>query len=226
MRPVLLLLIGATLALAACGGDDVRHEKTPAASKAAGPTWPPSRPTCLDHTQRLAGDIATLKDERAAVPRPGRAEQLRHQEDARRPPGGGRQAPRRRQEDLRRRQPRLRGDGGRRGRRAVARRLRRDHRRRRRRLGSRERGAVLDQDRGRQDLQAARQPVLPAESSLYGTESKWSTKADVDGDGKVEFGEALPEPRFYLAAIERVRQAGQGARRLRASSGRRPSRTR
>ena len=40
------------------------------------------------------------------------------------------------------------------------------------------------------------------ESSLYGTEPKWSTKADVDGDGKVEFGEALPDPRFYLAAIE------------------------
>jgi hypothetical protein len=39
------------------------------------------------------------------------------------------------------------------------------------------------------------------ESALYGTESKWSTKADVDGDGKVAFGEALPEPRFYLAAM-------------------------
>ena len=38
------------------------------------------------------------------------------------------------------------------------------------------------------------------ESALYGTEPKWSTKGDLDGDGKVEFGEALPDPRFYLAA--------------------------
>ena len=53
------------------------------------------------------------------------------------------------------------------------------------------------------------------ESALYGTESKWSAKGDVDGDGKVAFGEALPEPRFYLAAHVRVRQAGQGARRVR-----------
>ena len=40
------------------------------------------------------------------------------------------------------------------------------------------------------------------ESALYGTEPKWSTKADLDGDGKVAFGEALPDPRFYLAALE------------------------
>jgi hypothetical protein len=40
------------------------------------------------------------------------------------------------------------------------------------------------------------------ESALYGTEPKWSSKADLDGDGKVEFGEALPDPRFYLAAAE------------------------
>jgi hypothetical protein len=39
------------------------------------------------------------------------------------------------------------------------------------------------------------------ESALYGTESKWSAKGDVDGDGRVAFGEALPEPRFYLAAM-------------------------
>jgi hypothetical protein len=40
------------------------------------------------------------------------------------------------------------------------------------------------------------------ESSLYGTEPKFSAKADLDGDGKVAFGEALPDPRFYLAATE------------------------
>jgi hypothetical protein len=40
------------------------------------------------------------------------------------------------------------------------------------------------------------------ESSLYGTEPKFSTKGDVDGDGKVAFGEALPDARFYLAALK------------------------
>jgi len=40
------------------------------------------------------------------------------------------------------------------------------------------------------------------ESSLYGTEPKFSTKGDLDGDGKVAFGEALPDARFYLAAVK------------------------
>jgi Imelysin len=40
------------------------------------------------------------------------------------------------------------------------------------------------------------------ESSLYGTEPKFSAKGDLDGDGKVAFGEALPDARFYLAAVE------------------------
>ena len=40
------------------------------------------------------------------------------------------------------------------------------------------------------------------ESSLYGTEPKFSAKADLDGDGKVAFGEALPDARFYLAAVK------------------------
>ena len=159
MRPVLLALVAATMTLAACGGDDSAREDD---ADARGVDRPAAIKTYLPrpHAAALArrGDD---EGERAAVPRPRRAERLRHQEAAGRPPAGGRQAPRRRQEDLRRRQPRLRGDGGRGGRRALARRLRRDHRRGRRRLGSRERGPVLDQDRGRQDLQAAGQPVLP-----------------------------------------------------------------
>jgi len=40
------------------------------------------------------------------------------------------------------------------------------------------------------------------ESSLYGTESKFAAKADLDGDGRVAFGEALPDARFYLAAVK------------------------
>src|SRR3954471_12234748 len=66
------------------------------------------------------------------------------------------------------------------------------------------------------------------ESALYGTESKWSAKGDVDGDGKVAFGEgrrrrgrqgrvrrgaarAALLPRRHV----RVRQAGEGAQRVR-----------
>ena len=40
------------------------------------------------------------------------------------------------------------------------------------------------------------------ESSLYGTEPKFSAKGDLDGDGKAAFGEALPDARFYLAAVK------------------------
>jgi hypothetical protein len=41
------------------------------------------------------------------------------------------------------------------------------------------------------------------ESSLFGTEPKFAAKGvqpDLDGDGKVEFGEALPDADFYVAA--------------------------
>lgn len=43
------------------------------------------------------------------------------------------------------------------------------------------------------------------ETSLFGTEPKWAVKdveADLDGDGKVEFGEALPDAQFYAAATK------------------------
>jgi hypothetical protein len=53
------------------------------------------------------------------------------------------------------------------------------------------------------------------ESALYGTESKWSAKGDVDGDGKVAFGEALPGAALLPRGAQRVRHAGEGARRLR-----------
>ena len=53
------------------------------------------------------------------------------------------------------------------------------------------------------------------ESSLYGTEPKFSAKADLDGDGKVAFGEALPDARFYQRRGEGVREPGERARRRR-----------
>ena len=43
------------------------------------------------------------------------------------------------------------------------------------------------------------------ETALFGTEPKWAVKdveADLDGDGKVEFGEALPDAQFYAAATK------------------------
>jgi hypothetical protein len=41
------------------------------------------------------------------------------------------------------------------------------------------------------------------ETSIFGTEPKWAAKdvePDLDGDGKVEFGEALPDADFYVTA--------------------------
>jgi hypothetical protein len=38
------------------------------------------------------------------------------------------------------------------------------------------------------------------ETALFGTEPKWSKRADLDGDGKIGFGEALPDAGFYAAA--------------------------
>ena len=49
------------------------------------------------------------------------------------------------------------------------------------------------------------------ETSVFGTEQKFAAKGvepDLDGDGKVEFGEAVPDANFYLAAArEFERQA-------------------
>ena len=55
------------------------------------------------------------------------------------------------------------------------------------------------------------------ETSLFGTEPKFAAKGvkpDLDGDGKVEFGEALPDADFFQAAAQRLRRAGRRARRL------------
>ena len=68
------------------------------------------------------------------------------------------------------------------------------------------------------------------ETSLFGTEPKFAAKGvkpDLDGDGKVEFGEALPDADFFVAAardFERQRRASStpprasGSRRRRTRS--------
>lgn len=56
------------------------------------------------------------------------------------------------------------------------------------------------------------------ETSLFGTEPKFAAKRvtpDLDGDGKVEFGEALPDADFYVAA---ARDFDRNARELDAAA--------
>ena len=67
------------------------------------------------------------------------------------------------------------------------------------------------------------------ETSLWGTEPKYAAKGvkpDLDGDGKVEFGEAVPDADFLVAAAKDFATNATGSRRGRQASGSRPSRTR
>ena len=198
MRVFTILLASAVLlGDAACGGDDDDSEPSPRGPRRAG-----GRPKDLgaikgyltEHTARLKGDRGPARG-RGVLLRAGRewdfdyAKLLdRHREEvaglikARRRASGG--------------QPGLRGDGGRRRRRPVAGRLRRDHRRRRRRVRPRERRAVLDQDPAGKTYKQPGNFDYLIETSLFGTEPKFAAKGvkpDLDGDGKVEFGEALPD---------------------------------
>ena len=57
------------------------------------------------------------------------------------------------------------------------------------------------------------------ETSLYGTNPDFLAKGvdqDVDGDGKEEFGEGIPDADIYVADGAQVRRAGRVARRGRA----------
>ena len=112
----------------------------------------------------------------------------------------------------------------------VARRLRRDHRRRRRRVGSRERRARSASRRrtGATFKQPGNFNYL-IETSLFGTEPKFAAKGvepDLDGDGRVEFGEALPDADFYVAAAREFERDGAASSTGRRASGSRRCRTR
>jgi Imelysin len=201
LRPVLLVLICA-FALAACGGDDdSSSEKTPAAPKQSGTDLGAIKAYLLDHTQRLSGDVATLKENAQAYH--DLAEQsdfdtkqmlAGNQQEVARLLGDAKQT----YQDANPAYEEMEGvvagvpsladydviiDAG---------------------------GDASDPENAvpfsikTEDGKTYKQPgnlFFLAESALYGTEPKWSTKGDVDGDGKVEFGESLPDPRFYLAAI-------------------------
>jgi hypothetical protein len=204
VRPVLLLFTCAALALTACGGDDSSEssEKTPAASKQAGTDLAAIKTYLTDHSQRLAGDIATLKEN--AQQYHDLAEQsdfdtkkmlAENQEQVAKLLGDAKKT----YVDANPAYEEMEGVVA--GVPSLA-----DY------------DVIIDAGSDGSDPESAvpfsiktedgktyKQPgnlFFLTESSLYGTEPKWSTKADVDGDGKVEFGEALPDPRFYNAAIE------------------------
>ena len=76
-------------------------------------------------------------------------------------------------------------------------------------------------DAGRQDVRAAGQLQLPdRDRASFGTEPKFAAKGvepDLDGDGKVEFGEALPDADFSSPPRRDFAQHREGARRRRAT---------
>ena len=50
------------------------------------------------------------------------------------------------------------------------------------------------------------------ETAVYGTEPRWAAKGvqpDLDGDGKVEFGEAMPDADFYVTAARDFEQTAK-----------------
>jgi hypothetical protein len=204
LRPALLLLICAVLALAACGGDDSdsSSEKTPAATEqAAGTDLGAIKDYLLQHTERLSGDVATLKENAQQY------HDLAEQSDF---------DTKKMLADNREEVAQILGD---------AKKTYTDANPAYEEMEGVVAGVpsladydvIIDAGADGSDPENAvpfsiktedgktyKQPgnlFFLLESSLYGTEPKWSSKGDLDGDGKVEFGEALPDPRFYLAAV-------------------------
>jgi len=203
-RPVLLILTCAALTLAACGGDDSSSESsesTPAATEAS-TDLAAIKTYLLDHTQRLSRDVATMKEN--AQQYHDLAEQSGF--DTERMLADDREQVETlladAKETFKEANPAYEEMEG-----VVA--------------GVPELAdydVIIDAGSDASDPESAvpfsiktedgktyQQPgnlFFLTESALYGTEERWSTKADVDGDGKVEFGESLPDPRFYLAATE------------------------
>ena len=62
------------------------------------------------------------------------------------------------------------------------------------------------------------------ETAVFGTEPKFAAKGvkpDLDGDGKVEFGEALPDADFLVAAARDFEDSARSSTRPPASGARR-----
>src|SRR5215203_2741952 len=204
MRRLLFILACAALTLSACGGDDSSDssKSTPAATKAASADLAPIKTYLTDHSQRLSQDVATMKEN--AQQYHDLAEQsgfdtkkmlADNQPEVAKLLGDAKKT----YTDANPAYEEMEGVVA--GVPSLA-----DY------------DVIIDAGGDSSDPENAvpfsiktedgktyKQPgnlFFLVESSLYGTEPKWSTKADVDGDGKVAFGETLPDPRFYLASLE------------------------
>ena len=205
----LLVLTWAALSLAACGGSG-SDERTPAAATPAGQDLGAIKTYLLDHTERLQAAVGELRENAEAY----------HELAASSGFDGGQLLARHRDEVAR-----LMADAKRTFKRAnpayeemegvVA--------------GVPELAdydVIIDAGGDASDPETAvpfsirtedgrtfKQPgnlFFLVESSLWGTEPKFAERGDLDGDGKVAFGEALPDARFYLAAVKEFeRQAGE-----------------
>ena len=123
------------------------------------------------------------------------------------------------EESLRRRQPGLRADGGDRRRRAEAGPVRRRHRRRLRRLDPEDAVSFTLTTPDGKELKQPGNLFFLTETALYGTNPDLQAKGvkpDVDGDGKVEFGEGLPDANIYKATCDEFEKQAEDARRRRA----------
>ena len=184
------------------------------------PTSRRSRTSCSSTRRRSTSDTAQLREGAEEYYALAEAADFDYARAARGQARRGRSVRRAGAGGLRRGQPGLRGDGGRRGRRPVARRLRRDHRRRRRRLAIPRTPcrSTLETPAGKTYEQPGNFNYL-IETSAFGTEPKFAAKGvepDLDGDGKVEFGEALPDADFYVTAAREFEKTTRRARRRRA----------
>ena len=195
------------LLLAGCGGDDsadeaARDHAVETSGPAPGADLTGVKTYLTDHTGQLVdftGQFRTLAQQYDKLA----AASTTTTRGSGRASRGGRAAAGEGEGALGRGQPVLRAHGGHRRRHAVARAVRRHHRRRlERRGGPGERRPVRPElaDGGSSSSPATSTTSPRARSGARSRRSPPSVKADLDGDGTVEFGEVLPDARVLTAA--------------------------
>ena len=205
-RLALATTIAATAIAAGCGDDSDETSTTAAGAGTSGADLTAVKDYLTEHTAELSEQTAILNEQRAGVLRPRRVGRLRLRGADGRARRRGRAPALRVQGRLRRGQPRLRGDGGHRRRRSAPRPVRRGHRRRLRRLRPRERGVVQPRPArtARRSSSRATCSSSPRRRSTAPIPtSSPSVAQDVDGDGKEEFGEGVPDANILLAGDAR-----------------------